>query len=196
LRLYFRLEGMNQIKRILASAILLAVTFCLSCSTPQPVQNPNIKANLHGTLAGHAEVVWQIIFSPDGQNLASCSADRTVKLWRVKDGAQVNILTGGSEHVYAVAFSADGQYLASGSREKGGVGMLWKQLAGERLSGDRGQTVRLWRVSDGTLQQVLAEHSGDVHSIALSPNAQWLASSGYDKTVKLWRLERSSAHVP
>jgi WD40 repeat protein len=76
------------------------------------------------------------------------------------------------------------------------VGTLWEQLAGGRLSGGKGHTVRLWRVSDGSLQQALAEHSADVHSVAFSPDGQWLASSGDDQSVNLWRLERAPPPGP
>ncbi|MDZ8238224.1 MAG: hypothetical protein RMZ69_13780 [Nostoc sp. ChiQUE01a] len=33
---------------------------------------------------GHANPVWSVAFSPDGQTLASGSGDQTIKLWSVK----------------------------------------------------------------------------------------------------------------
>ena len=56
--------------------------------------------------------------------------------------------------VGSVAFSPDGQTLAS-------------------VSGDR--TIKLWRVSDGTLLRTLW-HTGGVTSVAFSPDGQTLAS--------------------
>ncbi len=78
---------------------------------------------------GHAASVTSVAFSPDGRYLASGSEDRTIKLWRVSDGALVRTLYGHTDWVSSVAFSPDGQYLASGSGDK---------------------TVRLWCFSDGT----------------------------------------------
>jgi WD40 repeat protein len=38
------------------------------------------------TLVGHTHQVWSVTFSPDGQTLASGSADATIKLWDVQTG--------------------------------------------------------------------------------------------------------------
>jgi WD40 repeat protein len=138
------------------------------------------------TLIGSEEAVVHIDFSPDGQLIASGGDDKQIRLWRVADGTIAKTLSG-SDHVYSLAFSRDGKWLVSGGRARGNLATLWQQVFGNRMLGGNGKTVRLWRVSDGALQQELSGHSDDVHSVAVSPDGRWLASSGEDNNVILWR---------
>ncbi|RPH93944.1 MAG: hypothetical protein EHM72_15965, partial [Calditrichaeota bacterium] len=68
--------------------------------------------------------------------LASASADRTIKLWRLPDGELLNTLTGHADSVYSLAFSHDGSLLISASEDK---------------------TVRIWNMPDGTLNNSLKD---------------------------------------
>lgn len=36
---------------------------------------------LLSTLDGHKDRVWHLAWSPDGKNLASCGADKTIRIW-------------------------------------------------------------------------------------------------------------------
>ena len=75
---------------------------------------------LHLTvLTGHVLGVTSIAFSPDGETLASCSWDSTVRLWDLHSGEDeiisagytggVTSATGHTRGVTSVAFSPDGR---------------------------------------------------------------------------------------
>ncbi|MBW4571671.1 MAG: hypothetical protein KME31_27730 [Tolypothrix carrinoi HA7290-LM1] len=167
-------------------------------------------------LEGHADIVWGISFSPDGQLLASGSRDKTVKLWR-PDGTLLQTLKGHSDAVSSVSFSPDGQTLASSSLDK--TVLIWhrnpingefdpqpyKTLKGHRdwvysvnfspdgellATGSKDATIKLWR-RDGTLVKILRGHKGWVNWVTFSPDGKFIASASDDKTVKIWRRDGS-----
>ena len=67
------------------------------------------------TLTGHSSWVYSVVFSADGEYLASGSWDKTIGVWRVSSGERIKTLKGHFRGVKSVVFSADGEYLASGS---------------------------------------------------------------------------------
>jgi len=111
----------------------------------------------------------QVVFSPDGQTLASVSKNEDgmdlgmVELWRAADGERLYQLE--MAGVMRVAFSKDGDTLATGSYD---------------------HTVRLWRAADGAHLKILYGHGDYVTDLAFSPSGELLASSSYDGTVILW----------
>jgi WD40 repeat protein/serine/threonine protein kinase/tetratricopeptide (TPR) repeat protein len=66
------------------------------------------------TLIGHSADVVAMVFSPDGNRLATASFDRTVKLWDMRSGQAVFTLLGHTGGVVSVAFSPDGNRIVTG----------------------------------------------------------------------------------
>ncbi|MGF1583645.1 MAG: WD40 repeat domain-containing serine/threonine protein kinase [Gemmataceae bacterium] len=60
-------------------------------------------------LRGHRGPALCVSFSPDGKRLLSGGSDRTVRLWRVEDGASLGSFEKHDGKVHGVAFSTDGR---------------------------------------------------------------------------------------
>lgn len=119
------------------------------------------------TLASHENYVIDIAISPDNKTLASCSYDKTIKVWHLTSGTLQGTLISHTGWVSCVAISPDGKTLASGSLDN---------------------TVKLWELGSGNLKTTLTGHSAYVISMAISPDGKILASGCFDNTIKLWNL--------
>ncbi len=117
-------------------------------------------------LEEHDNWVYGVSFSPDGQMIATASADKTVKLWN-RDGSLRTPPLKHDDKVYGVSFSPDGQIIATASGDK---------------------TVKLWN-RDGSLRTPPLTHNNSVLAVSFSPDGTTIATASADKTVKLWSLD-------
>ena len=111
----------------------------------------------------------------------AAGADRTVRLWDLRDRARPRQLTaaitGPADLVHAVAFSPNGTVLAAGGADR---------------------TVRLWDITHpgrplpygGGAAVPLTGSTSPVLSVAFSPDGRTVAGSAGDGSVRLWNLAR------
>ena len=135
-----------------------------------------LTATQHTILDEWTKRVESIAFSPNGQLLASGSADDgTIRLWDIETGQNIATFTAkqGNGNSTCVVFSPDGTKLAVGSVE--GIKLL------EVPTGKHIYTRQ--HIDIGELGFPL-----DVFSVAFSPDGTKLASASWDG-VKLWEVE-------
>ncbi len=57
------------------------------------------------------------------------------------------------------------------------------------LLGSEDRTASVWKVSDGSLIQVLTGHKGEINQTAFSPDGNWMATVSDDYTTRLWPVK-------
>lgn len=119
---------------------------------------------------GHSERVISVVFSPDGQMVASGSEDGTARVWDVVTRRCIRVIQHRDE-VAAIAFSLDSQTVASGSDD--GVVILWNIKSEPRAHP---------RVS-----------ASGVCSLEFSPNGKVVASHHYDGNIIFWEFDTGKA---
>ncbi|MDB9311614.1 serine/threonine protein kinase [Spirulina sp. CS-785/01] len=115
----------------------------------------------------HDAWVTALAISPDGQILATGSADQTIKLLDANTGEEKATFQGHQGTVESLTFSPDGQVLVSSSAD---------------------QTLKLWDITQETEQATLEGHDGEVYGVVFSPSGQMMISGSEDCTLKLWEL--------
>ena len=165
------------------------------------------------TLTEHTGDIEGLAFSPDGKTLVSSgSGDGTIRFWDVRTGNQKHAVTGHADYVYSVAFNPDGKFFASGYADgsirfwdaetglhlktfkKGyeASGLVFSE-DGKTLAYAEGLDIRLQDAGTGEEKMLLTGHEWGMHSMALSPDGDILASGSEDTTIRLWDMH-TGAH--
>lgn len=125
-------------------------------------------------LKGHTDWINQVVYSPDGKQLATASRDRTVKIWDAASGKELATIKDNPGNVWSVAFSPDGKKLA------------WTSGKWDKATKEWHGAIKIRDTGMGQALQALVGHSDEIRRVVFSPDGKWLASASKDKTVILW----------
>jgi WD40 repeat protein/transcriptional regulator with XRE-family HTH domain len=141
------------------------------------------------TLRGYANGIHSLSLSPDDQLLASSRQDGTIQVWHLPLAGNLSLLrpyktlsslTRWLSSLTHLSFSPSRVGRVSPPQTPSPEGMD-QTLAINLHDG----SIALWNIQTGHLDQWSA-HNASIWTVRFSPDGQILASSSYDRTIKLW----------
>jgi WD40 repeat protein len=156
---------------------------------------------------GHSDTVFGVRFSPDGTKLATCAADKFVKVFELPSGKFLKAFEGHTHHVMDVGWRADGKVLASCGADN--VIKVWDYDRGEQTrtinahgkqitrmvfigtspnvatcSGDA--SVKFFNVENGGNVRNFSGSSDFLYAVGASPDGSVVAAGGEESVVRLY----------
>jgi hypothetical protein len=117
---------------------------------------------------GHSDTVYGVCFSPDHTKLASCGADKFIKVFEVPSGQFVKSFEGHTHQVLDVGWYSDGKLLASAGADSGDT------------------QVRFWNVQNGGNVRNFGGNTDFVYALAVTPDGGVVAAGGEEGVVRLY----------
>jgi len=163
---------------------------------------------------GHSRPLYGLAMQNDGSLLATGDLGGNCRIWDLRSGKSVMPLRGGhSKQVLAMDFAPNGFHLATGSgdhtvriwdiRKKACLytipahGALvsdvrWEPNGGYYLlTSGYDSTAKVWSSMDFQLLRTFSAHEAQVTRCGVAPNGEFIATSSFDRTWKLWMHDAS-----
>lgn len=187
--------------------------FLVSASSDYSARIWEIPAmRLKASLTGHRDDVDMAVFSPDGQRVATCSLDRTIKIFNI-DGQCLKTFSGHTGDVLSVTWSHDGKYLVSCGVD--GTVRKWNARTGDALTSTESEQIDMGSVRTDTLvvtrddsifagddmgriaiivqgkTRFVQAHQAGIKRLIYNEAGALLATLSYDKSIAIWKIGAS-----
>ena len=117
---------------------------------------------------GHSKLIYDVAYSPNGDYIASASADRTVKIWETEKGREVRTIYIDNGYATSVNFSNDSKKLLVGG--------------GNYEVGE----LKIYDIETGKTITNMVGHQEYAWDAAFSLDNQFVYSASFDGTLKKW----------
>ncbi|KAI4154558.1 MAG: hypothetical protein LQ340_001601 [Diploschistes diacapsis] len=141
-------------------------------------------------LDGHIREIYALDWGVDGYRVLSGSGDGFVKCWDLRMVREAGRIGAHGNVVSDLRWfkGLDGSGAEATARKKdGGDGETKPRKSGSFfVSSGYDKRVNIFSADDWALVKSLSGHAGNVTSVDVTADSRWIASSGQDRTVKLW----------
>lgn len=148
-------------------------------STSYPTSGPY---RLKCICSGHSKAVSAVRFSPDGQLLASVSADKTVKLWNVADGSLREAPAGEAGEGAASSSKAD----PTQQHAKGINDVAWNRNGSYLATASDDLTAKIWDAETRKCLATYVGHTNYVFCCQFNPQSTILVGGAVEKGGLCW----------
>ncbi|HJX71958.1 MAG TPA: WD40 repeat domain-containing protein [Bacteroidales bacterium] len=178
--------------------------------------------NLYSVLKRHSDAVNAVIFSGDGNYLASGGEDKSIYIWNFSTGEVEFSITDNFYPVKSLQFAPGDELLVSSGPDVKIVdysGNLKKAFGGytthiwsfdfndhtkKVIAGSYSKKVNVWDFFSGEIIASLDGHEKNVLAVCFSPDGRYAVTGSLDRTVRVWdadsakelqKLERHSDNI-
>jgi U4/U6 small nuclear ribonucleoprotein PRP4 len=154
-------------------------------------------------LDGHIREIYSLDWGSDGHRVLSGSGDGWVKCWDIRavrctggvgaHNGNVSDLRWYKGAAAAAAAAALPDLTTPTSPNKPTASTTTAAAGTFFVSSGFDKNVNVFSADEWALAKTLSGHSGNVLSVDVSADARWIASSGHDRTVKLWGRDDGEA---
>lgn len=120
-------------------------------------------------LSGHTRPVTNLVFSSDGNLLASASEDQSIRIWDMKDGRCLMIFNGHTNAIKSINFNHTNKLLVSTSYDN---------------------TIRIWNLVTEKQTYIFRKHCKDIQDAIFSPDDKEIICASGDSHIYVWEIRR------
>ena len=124
--------------------------------------------------AGHYDVAYAAVWSPDERLVATAGYDRRIILHDAISGEFVRVFNGHNGAIFNLQFSPDGTLLASASADG---------------------TVKIWHVATGERLDTLSQPQAEQYSVRFSPDGNAVYATGADNRIRKWNVVSRTSQI-